>query len=82
MVSNTVSVPALIAPGTLYRLSEVKRRLGLGQVALRQMRRKGLHVRYLGRSGFILGRDLIRYIEIHGSETRPQGPAENTEAGE
>jgi hypothetical protein len=36
--------------------------MGLGQAALREARRGGLKVRYVGRRGFVLGADLIDFI--------------------
>jgi hypothetical protein len=40
--------------------------LGLGIHALRMARRAGLRVKYVGRKGFILGRDLIDHVESNG----------------
>ena len=48
-----------------YTLPEVKRRLGLGTTAMRTARRNGLIVRYIGRKGFVTGKDLLEYFEIH-----------------
>ena len=52
-----------IRADTLYPLSDLKSRAGLGVSALRKCRRNGLPVRYIGRRGFILGKDLIEYAE-------------------
>jgi hypothetical protein len=47
----------------VYTLDEIRRRLRLGQAALRTARRGGLIVRQIGRCRFVLGKDLISYLE-------------------
>lgn len=47
-------------------LPELTKRLGLGPAALRAARRQGLKVRRIGRRKFVLGRDLVAFLE-----TRP-----------
>ena len=47
----------------LYTLSEVQMRLKLGDAAMRRARRAGLRVRKIGRRGFVLGKDLLAYVE-------------------
>lgn len=49
----------------IYTLDEIDRRLGLGKTALRTARRRGLQVRRIGRKAFVLGRDLIDYLDQH-----------------
>lgn len=44
-------------------LPELAKRLGLGQSAMRAARRQGLKVRRIGRRKFILGRDLVTFLE-------------------
>ena len=44
-------------------LPELAKRLGLGQSAMRAARRQGLKVRRIGRRKFILGRDLVAFLE-------------------
>jgi hypothetical protein len=44
-------------------LPELAKRLGLGQSAVRAARRQGLKVRRIGRRKFILGRDLVAFLE-------------------
>ena len=44
----------------LYSLTELRRRLDLGQGALRTARRRGLRVRRIGRKSYVLGRDVVR----------------------
>lgn len=50
-----------------YSLAQVKSRFGLGTAALRTARRRGLLVRRVGRRSFVLGRDLITYLEQHAT---------------
>ena len=44
-----------------YSLTEVKRRCP--GVNLRKARRDGLKIRYIGRTGWCLGRDILDYLE-------------------
>lgn len=44
-------------------LAELDARLGLGPSAIRTARRQGLKVRRIGRRKFVLGRDLIAFLE-------------------
>lgn len=66
--SNTTVVAAsgFIEPGVLYRVSEVKQRLGLGEYAwkkvARGLRAMGRHPTKIGQSDCLLGDDLIAYL--------------------
>jgi len=51
-----------ISADEIWTLDAVKAHLGLGASALRQARRQGLRVKYIGRRGYICGRDLIDFI--------------------
>lgn len=44
-------------------LSELAVRLGLGVSAIRRARRQGLKIRKIGRKKFVLGRDLVAFLE-------------------
>ena len=55
--------PGLVTADCLYTLAEVQERLKLGQHAMRQARRAGLRVRRIGRRGYVLGRDVILFID-------------------
>lgn len=57
--------PGVIRADAAYSLEQVKARLGLGTAALRTARRKGLAVRRIGRKSFVLGRDLLQYLDEH-----------------
>ena len=64
MATSKEAADAAIGPirsDELYPLVDLKRRAGLSVAALRQARRKGLRVQYIGRRGFVLGSDLIEY---------------------
>ena len=52
----------VIRPEELYTLEELKRRVHLGEAALRAARRAGLVVHYKHSRGFVVGSDWINYI--------------------
>ena len=56
--------PGLVSADCLYTLAEVQERLRLGQAAMRQARRAGLRVRKIGRRRYVLGRDLMTYVDV------------------
>jgi hypothetical protein len=49
-----------------YSLTDLREKLGIGEWALRKMRRNGLRVRRYGRRSFVFGKDLIAEIERNG----------------
>ena len=55
--------PGLVTADALYTLAEIQERLKLGQHAMRQARRAGLRVRRIGRRGYVLGRDVMAFID-------------------
>jgi hypothetical protein len=55
-----------ISADELYTLEEIQARLGLGTAALRTARRQGLTVRRIGRRGYLLGRDVMKFVEREG----------------
>jgi len=57
----------VISGDQAYSLSQVKARIGLGTAALRTARRKGLIVRRIGRRSFVMGRDLLQYLDDHAT---------------
>jgi len=66
-----VALPRPEAPGhvtadSLYTLAKIQDRLKLGQHALRQARRAGLRIRRIGRRGYVLGRDILAFVESTG----------------
>jgi len=56
-------VSGVILADAVYRLDEIQERLKLGQHALRMARRAGLRVRRIGRRGYVLGRDIIEFVD-------------------
>ena len=63
---STATKPATIEPDVLYRLDAAKQVTGWGVHGMRQARRRGLPVKYLGRFAYVKGADLIDHIEQHG----------------
>jgi len=55
--------PGVIVADAVYRLDEIQNRLKLGQHALRQARRAGLRIRRIGRRGYVLGRDVMEFMD-------------------
>lgn len=68
MTKEPASPPGgVISANAAYSLEQVRQRLGLGTAALRTARRRGLTVRRVGRRSFILGKDLLQYLEEHAT---------------
>lgn len=65
MAAATTSVGEIKADA-MYTLEELRSRTGLGLAALRTARRSGLKVRRVGRRGYVLGKDLMAYVEREG----------------
>ena len=55
----------VISVNEAYTLDQVKSRLGIGTSALRTARHKGLQVRRIGRKSFVMGRDILAYLDEH-----------------
>ncbi len=55
--------PGEITRDAAYTLDELNARLGVGKGALRQARRQGLAVRRIGRRSYVLGKDVIDWLE-------------------
>ena len=60
------TISAVIRADAAYHISEINKRFGIGEWSLRKMRRNGLPVRRCGRKSWVLGRDLLAYIESQG----------------
>ena len=67
---STSHSPGLIEPGTLYELNEAMSRTGWGRTSFRTARRQGLRVKYAGRKAYVLGSDLIDFIQNNGRNER------------
>ena len=63
MVTGTAPEPAQILPIQVYSLADVRALLGVGRDGLRTARRKGLQVRRMGRKSFVIGADLVAYLQ-------------------
>jgi len=61
-----------IAAGELYTLDEVRARLGIGQTAMRNHRRRGLPVRKIGARRVVLGDELIAWVRSQGRSEETQ----------
>ncbi len=53
----------VVAAGEAYSLSEFGRRVGMGEWALRSLRRRGLKGRRIAGKAYVLGADWIRLLE-------------------
>ena len=62
--------PEEIQPECLYSLREAMQRTGWGKSGMRAARRAGLPVKYVGRKAYLLGRDIIDYIQRNGRTER------------
>lgn len=52
-----------IRSDTAYTIDALNANFGIGKGALRQARRQGLIVRRIGRRSYVLGRDVIAWME-------------------
>ncbi len=66
-VNNRRSLQQLgpIRDDELYPLPVLKQRLGLGDAAMRRLRRDGVKIRRIGNLHCALGREVIEFIENH-----------------
>jgi hypothetical protein len=63
------SIPGLIVPDALYRIDELRARMGWAKASYRAACRKGLRVRRSGKRAYVLGADAIAFI-AREAETR------------
>ena len=59
-----------IRPEILYHVDRVCQLIGWGKHTMRAARRNGLRVKYAGRRCYVHGRELIRYIEEQGKDSK------------
>ena len=52
----------VVCDGEVYRLQELKKRLGWGEHAVRQARVGGLRLIVFGREKYVLGRDVLDFF--------------------
>lgn len=62
MSAATAPPLGTVTADAIYTLDFIRVHLGLGQSAIREARRKGLPIKYVGRKGFVLGSDLIAFV--------------------
>ena len=55
-------LPGTIRTDEVYRLDELKRRLGLNDDALRKARRAGLRARKVGRRKLYIGQEVVEFL--------------------
>lgn len=73
MRSTAAAVPGVIERDAIYTLRELKRRAGMGDWALRQARRRGLNVIYVGGRGYVRGSDFQAYLDTFSTRERANG---------
>jgi hypothetical protein len=54
-----------IRKNSTYSLREFKRRLGIGDAAIRQMKREGLPLRKIGKAKYVMGEDWFEFVDKH-----------------
>jgi len=62
-ITQPTAAAGVISCHELYRLPELQKRLGLGKHAIRQARRAGLKIRRVGTRSYVLGKDVLDWIE-------------------
>lgn len=62
MTAQGIDDAGKIRADELYTLPELKRRLSLGDYAMRQARRAGLKVRTIGRRRYVMGADVLQWL--------------------
>ena len=72
MTTSTAEHCGEIQGHILYCLDRFKAITGFGQYALREARKKGLRVQYVGKRGYILGRDFHEFVARNGRAQRGQ----------
>lgn len=60
--SPTLGVPGAIIPDAIYRLDEVKARMGWRDAAFRAAVRAGLKIYRSGKRTYVLGTDLVAFV--------------------
>jgi hypothetical protein len=57
----------VIRRDAIYRVDELKERMGWRDAAFRAARRRGLKVHHVGKRAYVLGEDLFAYVTAGGS---------------
>ena len=59
-------IPGMIFPDALYRIDELRARMGWAASSYRAACRRGLLVRRSGKRGYLLGADVLAFIASDG----------------
>lgn len=68
-MKEDAKAPGVINANELYTMRQIMRRLGVGEVGMRSMRRKGLPIIRFGNRGYVSGRQAIEFMERYVDET-------------
>lgn len=63
----SAGLPGAVEPDVIYRIDEVKHRMGWRDAAYRAARHKGLPVHRVGKRAYIAGSDLIAFVTKGGA---------------
>jgi hypothetical protein len=55
--------PGVVSIFECYRLDEFRRRMGLGDLAFREVRRRGLRVVKIGKRVYVRGKDWMDFVD-------------------
>jgi hypothetical protein len=64
-MKTQLSTVGEIRKDATYTLKEFKRRLGIGDAAIRQMKRAGLPLRKIGKAKYVMGEDWFEFVDKH-----------------
>ena len=57
----------VISADEAYSLDNLKQDFSLGTAAIRTARKKGLPVKKIGRKSYVMGKDLLQYLDEHAT---------------
>lgn len=66
--SSPVGYAGCIRRDAIYRLDDLKERMGWREAAFRAARRRGLKVYHVGKRAYVTGEDLFVYITKEGCD--------------
>ena len=72
-MSTALAAAGIVESGKSYPIKTFREITGLGTMAMREARQKGLLVRRVGLRSFILGTDWLSFVEEHGKVVAPDG---------
>jgi len=68
MAAVATESPGVVTADALYRLDEFQARMKMGRHAMRQARRDGLRVLYIGRQAYVRGADALEFFAAHSGQ--------------